>query len=732
MPKPALPLVLLLAALLPLPALAAGPEAAEAGAGLGIDRPWVALAVVLVALMQIGFLFLECGFVRSKTTINVAQKNIVDFSLSVTLYWLVGFMLMFGPSAGGLFGFDPALLALDGGAPDAMLFLLFQAMFCGTAATVVSGAVAERCGYWGYVTMAALVGLLIYPVVGHWAWSGIWIEGNPSLLGDLGFLDFAGATVVHGVGAWVALAAVLVIGPRLGRFGEDGRVLPMQGHNPVLSGAGALLLLVGWIGFNGGSLLEAGENLPAVIGATIVGAVAGCLGGLGYGMYVDGRILRVERPVNGLLGGLVGITAGADLFGLQAAALAGFLGGVTAQVANDWLLARARIDDVVGAIGVHGAAGAVGTLLVALLAPVEALPAGGRLAQLGVQAAGVVLVFAFSFGLAWALLAALSRAVPFRVSPEAESMGLNTHEHGVTLGTGTLQAVLARMLERGEADAELVPVDNGDENGELSELFNLLLLRNRADTILDARAANRRLGELRRRQEADAAVVAEINRAIEAAAAGDFSGWIDAPEATATLRSACAGINRLFDAVEEVTGDLDTALGRLATGDFDARMEARGSGRLAAIAGNYNRSVARLKENGARSSAEMSTMTVESQSAADIASDTLADIERASSEVLGIVGVIEEIASKTNMLALNASIEASRAGAHGAAFAVVAGQVRDLAGRVREASAEIDRISRKNADLVRHGAASVGEIRAALTRIEARVGNLMDQLAEAA
>lgn len=194
-----------------------------------LDHVWVLIATALIALMQIGFMLLECGMVRSKTTINVAQKNLADFMLSVGSFWLVGFTLMFGATLGGWVGLSIEFLALDADDSTTTLFFIFQAMFCGTAATIVSGAVAERCSFWAYVLLAAAVGFLIYPVMGHWAWGGALIAENETLLGQFGFMDFAGSTVVHSTGAWVALAAIIVIGGRIGRFEADGTVNPIPG-----------------------------------------------------------------------------------------------------------------------------------------------------------------------------------------------------------------------------------------------------------------------------------------------------------------------------------------------------------------------------------------------------------------------------------------------------------------------------------------------------------------------
>ncbi|MGF1502089.1 MAG: methyl-accepting chemotaxis protein [Paracoccaceae bacterium] len=708
--------------------LMALPGVATAGSATGGEPPildylWVLVAISLVGFMQIGFLLLECGFVRSKTTINVAQKNIIDFMLAFGLYWVFGYMLMFGPSVGGWFGFGLDYVAVDRADSWEVLFFHFQAMFAGTAATIVSGAVSERMNFWGYVALAGIIGLVIYPVMGHWAWGGALIDGNPTLLGDLGFMDFAGATVVHSTGAWAALAAVLVIGPRIGRFRPDGTAVLIAGHNPVLSAAGALILMVGWLGFNGGSNLGIDFGISQIVTNTIIAGVFGGLACLLYGWAVDERVLRVDRALNGLIGGLVAVTAGCNVLGLQSAALVGLAGGLVAQYTNDLLLHRFKIDDVVGAIGVHGFAGAVGTILLALLAPAEALEAGSRGAQVLVQTAGVLACFVWAFGLTWLAMKALSSVISFRVDPEHEAMGLNTAEHGTTLGTGEVQQLLARMLERGDAKGELVRVEPGDEAGELAELFNMLLLRLNSDAILAERASAERLRGMTEQKRRDDLIVDRINALIARAAEGEFGDRVDGAGSSEALSAVCTGLNRLLGAVDEVTGDLKAAMDRLAAGDLSGGMATRGSGRFAAIADDYNQSVSRFRDGERRSADALGQLTGETRRTAGEAASALREIEDASRQALKIVTMIEEIADRTAMLSLNASIEASRAGVHGRAFAVVAGEVRALAARVREASTEIGAIMSRNSATVSAGTVAVENVRTTLDRIEGRLSS---------
>ena len=695
-----------------------------------LDHVWILIAIALVALMQIGFLLVECGFVRAKTTINVAQKNLADFMLSVATYWAVGFTIMFGVSVGGLFGASTDFLFVDSPDTGTVLFFVFQAMFCGTAATIVSGSVAERCSFWAYVLLAGAIGLIIYPVMGHWAWGSALHGDNETLLGQFGFMDFAGATVVHSTGAWVAMAAILVIGPRIGRFSADGTANIIPGHNPVLSGAGAGLLMVGWIGFNGGSTLAMNADVGPIVLNTILGAVFGGIAGVVYGVIADKGTLHVDRSINGLLGGLVCVTAGPEVYSASSAAIVGLIGGFVAQYMNYVILHIMKLDDVVGAIGVHGFAGAVGTIVVAVFAPADSLAAGGRLPQLAIQTGGVLVCFVWAFGATYLLMRAFDGIISFRVSEKDEIDGLNTAEHGQTLGTGHLQQLLSGMLNGDEVDAQLVAVEQGDESGELSELFNMLTMRNQADNIMGDKQAEEELKRLEDQKRQDDKVVAQINALIEKAASGNFEERLDSSAASGVLKSVCSGMNRLFDAVDEVIGDLNSALANLSNGDLQTAMQQRGAGTFAEISDNFNSSVSRFRQSQDQSAETMSVMTAESRRTAENAGTALRNIEVASQEALGIVSVIEDIASKTNFLALNASIEASRAGEHGAAFSVVAEQVRSLAQKVSKASNDINRIISSNNDKVVSGIAAVQEVRETLLQIDERISNLQQNLDE--
>lgn len=497
-------------AAMPVPAFASGLAGELLSLQRTLDFVWILVAAGLVLLMQVGFLLLEAGMVRSKNSINVAQKNLLDFSFSVVVFALVGFMFAFGASSGFIVGLDAELFMLGGLDAWGFAFFVFQVMFCGTAATIVSGAVAERMPLAAYVVCSVFIAGLVYPAFVHWAWGTALNENASAFLAHAGFIDFAGSTVVHGTGAWIALAACIVIGPRIGRFDADGRPVRFNGHSPVLATAGALLLFVGWIGFNGGSTLAASPAIAHVIANTVLAAATGAAAGYAIGWHHE-RVLLPEKAFSGMLGGLVAVTAGCMVLDARGAMAIGLAGGAAAIYGISFLERRLRVDDAVGAIGVHGVAGVVGTLGLALLAPVENLVAGGRLAQLGVQAAGAALNFAWAFGLGLVFFLALRRVMAVRVSAEGEVRGLNEAEHGTRIGIGHVEDAVGRLVA-GKADLDLrLPVDVGDEAEGMTVLFNALM-----DSIQSEELARDRQEDVRRTAEEAERLTALANATFEA------------------------------------------------------------------------------------------------------------------------------------------------------------------------------------------------------------------------
>jgi ammonium transporter, Amt family len=387
---------------------------------------YLMVATVLVFIMHAGFALLEAGLTRSKNAANIIGKNLMTISIGMLAYYAIGWGLMYGEQVAGLIGTDMFLLSGGSYEPDAILEMdfAFQAMFAATAATIVSGAVAERMRFGAYVAVAVVMTALIYPVVGAWTWGGGWIDA-------LGFTDFAGSTIVHMTGGAAGLVGAWFLGPRRGKYhAKTGRARALPGHSMPLAALGTLLLFFGWFGFNGGSVLELdGATIAAVLVTT---ALAGGAGGVAAAFFTrlrDGK-WDVAMMANGILAGLVGITAGADVVSNNMAVLVGLLAGVVVALSVTFL-DSVRIDDPVGAVSVHGTCGVLGTLWVGLAHADEGLFFGGGASLLGVQVVGILGVAAW-VGVASAVLFGTLKALgQLRVSEEEEIEGLDLHEHGV-------------------------------------------------------------------------------------------------------------------------------------------------------------------------------------------------------------------------------------------------------------------------------------------------------------
>ncbi len=434
---------------------------------------WVALCAGLVFMMQAGFMCLEAGLTRRKNNINVAMKNLTDFGISALVFWLVGYALMFGASQSGWLGTSSFAPDLSEAEAWPTIFLLYQVMFCGTAATILAGAVAERMRFGAYMLVMVMIAGIAYPIFGHWAWN-IGPDGNPAgWLGRLGFVDFAGSTVVHSFGGWTSLAALLVIGSRNGRFPATGPSRRMQGADIPLATLGTLMLWFGWFGFNGGSTFAFNNQVPSILLNTAMAGAAGLTTALLVGWQTR-RQADVFLALNGTLGGLVAVTAGAHVLSTPEAILVGAGGGL-AMLACDRLLERLRIDDAVGAIPVHLAAGIWGTLAVAIFGDPARLGTGlNFVQQLGVQMLGIVVCGAWTFGVMYLFLRLLNRFFPLRISPADEATGLNVSEHGATTDLLDLFTVMERQSHTGDL-SQRAPVEPFTEVGQIAARYNSVL-----------------------------------------------------------------------------------------------------------------------------------------------------------------------------------------------------------------------------------------------------------------
>lgn len=394
-----------------------------------IDLLWVIIASVLLFLMQAGFLCLETGMTRSKNNISVAIKNFCDFCVSALAFWIVGFGLMYGLSYQGWIGLDLFTLDFAKVEPSLAVFFLFQVMLCVTSVTILSGIVAERMKFGAYLFVALIVSGGIYPIAGHWSWAGRLSEGS-GWLAELGFVDFAGSTVVHSVGGWAGLALVLIVGPRLGRFDDGSGARTITPSNMPTATLGGLLLFIGWLGFNGGSTLALDGTVPSILVNTVVG---GCVGALSAGglRYAVNQRLDVDQFINGALGGLVAVTANCFAVSTGSAALIGLVGGMIVVFMSQFLVTL-KIDDAVGAIPVHLGAGIWGTLATGLYGDLETLGTGlSRLEQIGVQGLGVLVYGIWAFGVGFIVFSVGNAVFCFRVTEEEEIAGLNISELGL-------------------------------------------------------------------------------------------------------------------------------------------------------------------------------------------------------------------------------------------------------------------------------------------------------------
>jgi len=390
---------------------------------------WTCIAAFLVFFMQAGFALVEAGFTRAKNVCNIIMKNLMDVSIGSVIFWLFGFGLMFGAS-NGYFGTN--FFMFDGSSEIAKetgnsvgfnwAFLLFQTVFCATTATIVSGAVAERTKFTSYLLFSLIICGLIYPIFGSWAWGGLYAGGG--WLENLGFLDFAGSTVVHSIGGWAALAGAIVVGARHGKYLENGTMRLIAPHNVPLGALGVFILWLGWFGFNAGSTTSLGGDLAFI---AVVTNLSACAGAIGAGL-LSWILYRKPDPtlaLNGALAGLVSITAGCDIISPIMAVLTGLIGGVIVVSAVRFF-DKLKIDDPVGAISVHGVCGAWGTLAIGLFSS----KAGWG--QLGIQAIGVVVAFAWAFGLSFPLFLLIKHTIGIRVDEREEFEGLDIVEHGIS------------------------------------------------------------------------------------------------------------------------------------------------------------------------------------------------------------------------------------------------------------------------------------------------------------
>ncbi len=611
-----------------------------------LDIIWIIISAALVLFMQAGFTALESGLTQAKNTINVAVKNLTDFILSVLIFWGVGYALMFGSDVKGLIGSSGfALQGLD--TPKDYAVFVFQATFAGTAATIVSGAVAERIRFLSYALISVVVTGVIYPVSGHWIW------GEGGWLADKGMIDFAGSTVVHSLGGWVGLAGALVLGPRLGRFNRDGSSNKIAGHSLVLAVIGVLVLWFGWFGFNGGSTLAANASVAKIVANTMLAAAAGGVSCFFLSLWLSKGEIHIEKLLNGVIGGLVGITAGCAVVEPVGAVLIGFGAGLVVYWAEWMLLHWMSVDDPVNAIPAHAFCGVWGTLILVFVAPVERLPAGGVWQQFGVQFLGVTAVFAWSFGMGLLLFWGLRSFDFLRVSPDAEEMGLNIHEHGASSGLQETIAVMHNITHAQQAgDGDLtrrVPVEIGNESAPLAHVFNQFLGNYQS-----------------------------VIQAIKGDAGAFHQEAMILTESCRTMRSSAQHQGEQISEASAAITELAATARVIADDAAQMSLEAQ----KASKDSDHGKNVVLVS---------LQALT-EIASEVENAAQEMTRLGHQTHEIGSILQTIQHIAKRTDILALNAAIEAEHAEQHGQGFRVVANEVRNLAQRTQASALDIEAI----------------------------------------
>lgn len=415
-----------------------------------INIVWTAIAAFLVFFMQAGFAMVEAGFTRAKNSVNIIMKNLMDFSIGSLAFFLVGFGLMFGAAKGGLIGgslFGISEIVSEGGSSWGYTFLIFQTVFAATAATIVSGAMAERTKFTGYLAYSAIICLVIYPIFGKWAWGSLFLDEGAGWLEGLGtgaFCDFAGSTVVHSVGGWLALAGAIVLGPRLGKYAADGTPRAIPGHNIPLASLGVFILWFGWFGFNPGSTTTGDGEIGRIAVTTNLSAAAGAI------MAMMTSWIMAKKPdgsmaLNGALAGLVAITAPCYTVTPVASVIIGAIAGVLVVLSVIFIDRVLKIDDPVGAVSVHGVCGLFGTLACGLFNAEAVIGIGeansglfygGGFNQMISQLIGAGAAFAWAFGTGLVLFLLIKKTIGLRVTEEEELRGLDVGEHGMEAYAG--------------------------------------------------------------------------------------------------------------------------------------------------------------------------------------------------------------------------------------------------------------------------------------------------------
>lgn len=669
---------------------------------LALDHVWIVTAVMIIFLMKGGFLLYEAGLVRAKNTINTAQKNLTDTLIATIIFYMFGYTLMMGPTIGGIVGWT--WQGIDFHEIDHTQFL-YQVAFCTMAATVVSGAVAERIRFEAYMISTVFISAFVYPVFGHWAWGNRIIPDNVTLLTSEGFIDFAGGVTVSALGGWCALAALLVIGPRLGKYKEDGSQTPMPGNNIVLSALGVMILWVGSLAFNSALAVAGSQSVAHIMSNTLLSAACSGITAMIIGRHLDG-LFRPERCLYGILSGLCSIASGCYLYSTADTVIVGITSGLLVTFSFGLMSRYFKLDDVVCAIPINGICGAWGALLIGLLGDPSHFSGHTRMEQFLVQLEGVALSFVWGFGACFLFFHLLNRIYPMRVTPEDEITGLNKAEHGVTMGTGLLQEALFNIVD-GKGDlTQRLDESTGDESAEIAVLFNRFVERMQYLMI--------NISQNARVLSASSDRLSDIS--------SQFSDNFDRVlEDSSTINNSTTAVSSDVESASFVAAEINQKVEAISTNAQEM------STQLADVTKTIEEMTYSIGEVAQRSS-NVSGITTSAHQSMEQAALAMKNLVDTASKIDSVIVFIKNIADETNLLALNASIESARAGEAGRGFAVVADEIKGLAAQTARATQEIT----AQIGAMQNSTGNISDIITGLNQVMATIDESMRDITEKA